>query len=335
MSYLPKSKISILEASRSDEFATLSSNKPYVGPYIETSDGKYFAGNNIINRGEELILSQGKLSNFGNSKDFINYNKIKKSPYNFLIKTKPIPSSKNIPTEKDYKRGYYNRYFSSRVNHQFGYQEISLKTYKSINSESEKYDHFLYDVGLIKWALSRNVHQINQSNLTTLERTFPFISNLFSILNEFHRPNLQVQLNLNTDGDELYFKDGTEYIGDYHIHPIEGPMVGALHTQSSHPKLYYSNQISLSADRNDTTDEDFEKYLEEERKKEKRRWKKNLMNNKNQALKSDNITRGGTQSPTVSRGGGTSEASRGGTSGASRGGTSGTSGTSGGGRGGY
>ena len=155
------------------------------------------------------------------SKDFKNYNKIKSSPYKFLVKTKPIPAIKNIPTEKDYERGYYNRYFSSRVNQEFGYQEISFKTYKSINSEKEEYDHFLHDVGLVKWALSGNVYQTNQKNLTTLERTFPFISHLFSILNEFHHPTLQVQTNLHTDGEELYYIDGTEYVGDYHISPIQ------------------------------------------------------------------------------------------------------------------
>jgi len=322
MAYLPKSKINIKEATPLDGFVTISSNKPYVGSYIETSDGKYFIGTNFTNKGEELIIPQSTTPNFGNSKDFKSYNKIKKDPYNFLAKIKPIPSYKNIPTEKDHERGYYNRYFSSRVNQQFGYQEISLKTYKSINSQSSKYDHYLHDVGVIKWALSGNVHQINQLNLITLERTFPFLSNLFPILNEFHRPNLQVQTNLYTEGDELYFKDGTEYIGDYHIHPTQGPMVGALHTKSSHPKLYYSDQIPLSMNRNDTTDEDYEKYLEEERIKALKAWKKSIMNNKKQALKSDNLT------------------TRGGTSGTSGGRDTSTSGgrgtsTSGGGGGGY
>jgi len=311
MAYLPKSKINIKEATPSNEFVTISFNKPYVGPYIETSDGKYFIGTNFTNKGEELIILQSTTPNFGDGKDFKSYNELKKDPYNFLVKTKPIPPSKNIPTEKDHERGYYNRYFSSRVNQQFGYQEISLKTYKSINSQSSKYDHYLHDVGVIKWALSGNVYQINQKNLITLERTFPFISSLFSILNEFHRPTLQVQTNLNTDGDELYFRDGTEYVGDYHIHPIQGPMVGALHTQSRHPKLYYSDQINLTMDRNDTTDEDFQKYLDDKRIKDNKRRKNALINNKNKASKAENFatrgpTRGGASEAPGGRGTSTS-----------------------------
>ena len=144
MSYLPKSKISIKEACQSDEFVTVSSNKSYVGPYIETSDGKYFAGNSTTNRGEELIITQETPINFGNSTDFKIYNKIKTSPYEFLKKTKPIPAFKNTPTKKDYERGYYNRYFSSRVNQQFGYQEISLKTYKSIRKNLPFYKPFIF-----------------------------------------------------------------------------------------------------------------------------------------------------------------------------------------------
>tara|TARA_R110001606_G_scaffold394744_2_gene565948 strand:+ start:281 stop:1255 length:975 start_codon:yes stop_codon:yes gene_type:complete len=302
MAYLPKSKINIKEATPSNgdsKFVIISSNKPYVGPYIETSDGKYFIGTNFTNKGEELIIPQLTNLNFGNNKDFKSYNKIKKDPYNFLAKIKPIPSYKNIPTEKDHERGYYNRYFSSRVNQQFGYQEISLKTYKSINSQSSKYDHYLHDVGVIKWALNGNVHSINQSNLITLERTFPFLSNLFPILNEFHRPNLQVQTNLYTEGDELYYKDGTEYIGDYHIHPTQGPMVGATHVKSAHPKLYYSDQLPLSADRMDPTDKEFEIYRNKERKRK-------LLENKQSQIKEAPASRGSTS---TSSGGGASTSS--------------------------
>ena len=319
MAYLPKSKINIKEATQSDEFITKSQNKSYIGPYIETSNGRYFAGTNITKKGEEIIKKERTATNFGDSTDFKKYTKIKSSPYNFLVKTKPIPAFKNVPTEKDYKRGYYNRYFSARVNQQFGYQEISFKTYKSINSENEEYDHYLHDVGLIKWALNENVYQTNQNNLKTLERTFPFISNLFSILNEFHRPTLQVQTNLDTEGGELYYINGTEYIGPYHIHPTEGPMVGEIHTQSSHPKLYYSDQIPLTIGKKDTTDEDYEKHLKEKRIKDKKNWKKSL--NKKQ-LKSEKVTtREGTRASTAPMGSRTSIPSgRGQTSRASSGG---------------
>ena len=59
MSYTPKSKIIVKAAqpdALSDNFFTLSKPKtPYVGPYIETSDGRYFIGSNILTKGEELF----------------------------------------------------------------------------------------------------------------------------------------------------------------------------------------------------------------------------------------------------------------------------------------
>ena len=54
MAYLPKSKIQILDTS-GGEFIYKSSRKPYKGPYIETSEGKYYEGSNSLNLNIELV----------------------------------------------------------------------------------------------------------------------------------------------------------------------------------------------------------------------------------------------------------------------------------------
>ena len=324
MTYLPKSKISILEATggeSGDEFITKNSNKPYVGPYIETSDGKYFAGNSTINRGEEIYKSEIIALNFGKGNDFNTYQKIKIPPYKHLSKTKPIPSSKTKPTEKDYIKNYVTRYFVSRVNQQFGYKEISSKTYKSINKKEGKYDHILYNTGLINWAIKGNVYQSNSLQLQKLERTFPNISHLFTVLNEFQRSDLQVQTHLTTEGDELYFPDGREYVGLYHIHPTQGPMVGAIHQQSSHPKLYYADQIPSN---DSTLDDDFKKYQNKRKKKSSANVRKTLKSG-NKGIKAVSTRKLSTPTQTTSNIRSTP----------SRGNTSTPSSTSGGGGGGY
>ena len=200
-----------------------------------------------------------------------------------------------IPTEKDYERGYYKRYFSSRVNQQFGYKEISFKTYNSINQQQGEYDHHLHDVGLINWAIKGNVYKINQLTLIEKEKPFPNISHLFPILNEFQRPDLQVQTDLTTEGEELYYADGTEYIGSYHIHPTEGPMEGAKHILTSHSKLYYSNNLPIPA-RDTSIDEDYKKYLNKKKKEA-------FLANTVKTIKSDGISntpsRGNTPPPTT------------------------------------
>jgi len=81
-----------------------------------------------------------------------------------------------------------------------------------------------------------------------------------------------------TDGEEIYYADGTEYIGSYHIHPTEGPMEGAKHTLISHSKLYYSNNLPIPARDTTNVDEEYKQYLEEEKKKANRIRKNNIIN---------------------------------------------------------
>jgi len=281
MTYIPKSKIIVKTAQYSyleeNFYSNLSPNKPYTGPYMETSEGRYFIGTDFRTKGAELFKKSETSVNFGTGEDFNTYLNIKPSPYKFLDKTKPIPATKKIPTEKDYERGYYKRYFSSRVNQQFGYKEISFKTYNSIDQQQGEYDHHLHDVGLINWAIKGNVYKINQLTLIEKQKSLTNISHLFPILNEFQRPDLQLQTDLTTEGEELYYADGTEYIGSYHIHPTEGPMEGAKHILTSHSKLYYSDNLPIPA-RDTSVDEEYKQYLEEEKKKANRIRKNNIIN---------------------------------------------------------
>ena len=53
MAYFPKSKISIKETT-GDEFIYSSTRKPYIGSYIEFSDGSYYAGKNPRKLGERI-----------------------------------------------------------------------------------------------------------------------------------------------------------------------------------------------------------------------------------------------------------------------------------------
>jgi len=250
MPYIPKSKITVLNTNGG--LLVFKSNKrPYIGPYIKVNDGRYFAGTSNINIGAELMLKDkntGFKKSFGFNKDILKYKLLKKSIKNRLSKATPIPTVKNTPSELDYTRGYYQRYFSKRINGN-NYLEISKDTYDSIKKKELKYDYNLYSVGSIRWYITGNdVHRQNSLEIIKTERFFPNIFYLFPILNEFLRPSTDVQENLYTNGGELYYGDGTEYIGPYHVHPLQGPMVGATHVMSPHPKLYYFNQLPQVGD---------------------------------------------------------------------------------------
>ena len=271
MPYLPKSKVNIKEAS-SGEFVYRKGKKPFKGKYLELSNGKYYAGTNVINLGEELVKAKEDPSNnrIGNSFDSQKYSLLKKKKKKFLQNTKRVPISKPAPTEEDYDRGYYTRFFAKRINQSKSYIEISSDTFQKLQEKTD-YDHHLYVVGSITWALKNGTRKVNNNNLRILERTFPYISNFFPILNEYE----VIDGPLNTTGGELYYENGVEYIGPYHIHPEKGPMVGAEHISEPHALLKYSDELSTPAD--DIEDaiprtipvdinyEDFEKFQQAQR----------------------------------------------------------------------
>ena len=74
-----------------------------------------------------IILVSNDESKTLNSKDFFKHSIIKSNIYNKLKKHKLIPTSKNKPTEKDYERGNYKRYFAKRITAKFGLIEINKK----------------------------------------------------------------------------------------------------------------------------------------------------------------------------------------------------------------
>ena len=103
----------------------------------------------------------------------------------------------------------------------------------------------LYEIDSITWALTGNVFKKNPLNIKRKLKQFPFLDNFFLLINEFHRPDETTQENLYTKGGELYYNNGKEYIGSYHIHPTKGPMEGPIHTSSFHFRLYYVDTLPI------------------------------------------------------------------------------------------
>ena len=240
--YLPKSQIKI-KTTKGDKLRLKSSKETYVGDYMETSKGKFYVGDDNTNPGRELeFIPDTSNKKQNNVKSVRKYNVLKKSIKNFLSNTIPIPVMKKYPSELDYDKGFFMRYFSTRING-IGYQEVDKDVYKSISTKDKTYDHNLYGVGEIKWDLKGNVFKTNALKLKALEKKYKNITTLFPKFNEFAREPIRNQEKLFTEGKELYYGDGTEYIGAYHIHTTKGPMVGEYHTSINHLKLYYISEL--------------------------------------------------------------------------------------------
>ena len=189
MQYKPGSKYKAQETS-GNELVYKSNNKNYIGPYLEMSDNTYFSGNSITRLGGELIKT--KLQTTSGSVLINNPNNIfsilKKQHYGFLDQTKSIPATKSFPTEKDYEKGKFKRYFTKRKNTKYGYLEINKKTYDSLKNKKPEYDWHLYTCGELIWGLQGQMHSINNRSLKIIERKFKGVSMLFPNLEEFYLP---------------------------------------------------------------------------------------------------------------------------------------------------
>ena len=184
MAYLPKSKVSILR-TEGGEFLIKKTNKPYIGQYIESSNGKFYAGANTFDLKVELIKKSKPILSFGNNKNAFKYNLLKPNKKKFFSKVKSIPTFKTKPTDEDYEKFKYTRYFARKVNSVFGYFEISYKTYKSLKSKKSEYDWHYYECGEFEWAIKGDTETINRNNLLLLQKNWPGISRAFPFLEEF------------------------------------------------------------------------------------------------------------------------------------------------------
>ena len=159
-----------------------------------------------------------------------------KKTVQFLRGLKPIIATKTKPTEKDYEKGHYTRYFCKRNNANNIYFEINKETYKALSSKNKKYDYNLYTADSLRWAVDGNIIETNKRILSKKEAKYPNISNLFPKLNEYQKVR-------KTKGGELRYLDGKEFIGYYHLH-LGKPMEGLFHSSEPHKKLEYINNVS-------------------------------------------------------------------------------------------
>ena len=171
------------------------------------------------------------------------YNNVKSNIYNTLNNNQSPPFIKILPTEQNYINGNYIRYFAKKTNGSDFYIEINKTIYDSFFNKKKIFDTNLYIVSRIKWDLSINAREINTNNLNRYKKSFPNIELLFNDPIEYAPVG---RSNLYAEAGELYYIDGTPYIGEYHEHPTKGPMVGAIHKAEPHNNLYYSYELGQS-----------------------------------------------------------------------------------------
>lgn len=241
--YYPKHKTSTRFSLQDLKYK--HNNTPYTGNYIATSDGKFFAGSSNMSLGAELVhnnIKHKKNKSFSSRHETIKFNFRNPKIESTMSSYRSLPVGKPKPTSSDYKQGSFKRYFAQRINGN-NYIELEEIVYNSIRTKDNTFDHNLYRLGFLTWFLTGDVYSANSNMLKKVNKQYPNIHYAFPILNEYSKPSKVVIEDQYTEGGNLYYGNGTEYIGHYHIHPVQGPMVGAKHSPQPHEKLYYFNQL--------------------------------------------------------------------------------------------
>ena len=241
--YQPKSKYNIKEAAPG-EFIVKKTRAPYFGFYIETSGGKFYAGNDPKRLLSEIVRPTPAPNNFNKNRDILKYNVLNNQTYGKLKKVVDIIPFKSTPSERDYEKGYYTRFFLKRVNERFGYIEVSPSTFKDVKTGKNTVNHVLYEAGKLRWSLHPNARQVNRTQIFLQRDQFPDLEVLFSNLSEFNKSNV-LENQMAKRGDLVYRNDPSrEYIGPYHVHPEKGPMAGAVHVNVPHALLMFTSDLS-------------------------------------------------------------------------------------------
>lgn len=181
MPYIPKSQYNIKHTNGGELYNPITGEE-YSGKYIQYGQ-KYFAGNTITNlkvklkridTEENIILK--------NTRNFL-YNQLNPGQYKKVKKRLKPVASKPSPTEKDYEKGIWKRYFCQRANNENEIFELDLEGYNKLLKG--EYDKLLYNYGDIMWSLRDP--QLNNDNILKLIRQYPGIQFFFNNPGEFIR----------------------------------------------------------------------------------------------------------------------------------------------------
>tara|TARA_B100000497_G_scaffold11315_1_gene12797 strand:+ start:5453 stop:7489 length:2037 start_codon:yes stop_codon:yes gene_type:complete len=278
--YFPKSQITTNLYTNGREYVYVGTEKEYIGFYFKTSNGKYYTGKNPNDPPvQELVIPKSSKVNDAEEGEIGNYSQeaalylvpdvYASSTSLNLIGNPPLPPTQvtNLPTEKDYNLGEYQRYFSSK-NNEIKYIEINQNQYEKFINQEPNVDYSLYTAFKFPWLISGNRNEASKVNKKTIER---ISSNLtLSGFNSYFKNKYDQYFKysknegLYTDGNEFINSFTRKpYIGFYHIHPKKGPMVGAQHIEGPHAYLYaikeyYKQKVTGSLRVTSSMDEVFE-----------------------------------------------------------------------------
>lgn len=187
--YYPKSQIIENLYTNGGELKAFNSNEDYVGPYYKTSNNEFFTGKNPSDKpniplelrspgttplGDPTVKSKNNITNYKESKESepvgenmylidTNYYRARNLPSNRGDAPRPPIKYETIPTENDYLRGQYTRFFVKKGNENL-FIEISQNEYKKFKEKSPEVQVNLYTPISLTWDLTGTEEEVYNNN---------------------------------------------------------------------------------------------------------------------------------------------------------------------------
>lgn len=165
--YYPLSRIKQNLYTRGTQFAT-PDGKPYTGKYYVTFEGEAYTGANPY-VGTNLPLKELKTDDvfinptIAGTTNFINQN-VQGATIATPVEIEALIPYYPFPTESDYSRGYFTRYFAKYLTGPGYIVEISQDTYANITNGVTQQVYLSYEVDKMFWQLTgpRNDTRVSQ-----------------------------------------------------------------------------------------------------------------------------------------------------------------------------
>ena len=141
------------------EYVVASTGQDYIGFYHITNQGTIYTGQNPNTPNNQLLLTKNQSVVLNKTSQL--YVSLKQQQGNqFKLILPDPPSYFAQPTESDYQRGYFTRYFTKKINDRgiSTLKEIDQQTYSKINSNSKDYDSYMWKTAESKWVLTGSLN---------------------------------------------------------------------------------------------------------------------------------------------------------------------------------
>jgi hypothetical protein len=178
-----------------------------------------------------------------------------------------------IPNNTQYKQGVYNRYF---VISEIGKDviEIDKKQFDILENDKKGINPTLWKGVKVRWKLrgplhdkfdtagrlvKKGIYTVNKNTVDNIVKTSPKITSAITSYVLYGIIETESENNILALPGELVYKSNPsrEYVGEYHIHSIKGPMEGPTHTNEDHELLVFSKDLdSLTSQAPETSQQE-------------------------------------------------------------------------------